>query len=76
MRSTCGATDIRPTGKWVCIEEGPHTAGQHYFVNLEPKVVGPACPDCLEGKCDICLGSALDPKTDQVVECACRAGGH
>jgi hypothetical protein len=29
----------------------------------------PLCPECANGKTNICIGVALDPDTDDFVEC-------
>lgn len=29
----------------------------------------PLCPECKNGKTNICIGVALDPETDDFVEC-------
>jgi len=34
------------------------------------------CPECRSGKHGNCTGWAIDPDTDEMVECECRVGGH
>lgn len=34
------------------------------------------CPECRQGKHANCTGWALDPDTDELVDCPCAEGGH
>lgn len=34
------------------------------------------CPECQQGKHQICAHAALDPQTDAIVTCDCESGGH
>jgi hypothetical protein len=34
------------------------------------------CPECRQGKHVNCTDWALDPDTDEMVECECAQGGH
>jgi hypothetical protein len=34
------------------------------------------CPECQSGKHVNCAGWAVDPDTDEIVECNCATGGH
>lgn len=37
---------------------------------------GAMCPECRDGKCRNCVGTALHPVTDALVSCACTHGGE
>lgn len=34
------------------------------------------CPECRAGKHPNCTGWAINPDTDEIVECPCAEGGH
>lgn len=40
---------------------------------MEEKAI---CPECAQGKCGNCDGSAWDNKKDDIVPCACSAEIH
>ncbi|HEU5032669.1 MAG TPA: hypothetical protein VFV01_47655 [Spirillospora sp.] len=39
-------------------------------------VTGPSCPECVAGKHPNCTRQALDPATDEFVDCACERKLH
>lgn len=51
-------------------EETPVLDGQEEL-DLDPAPAGPICPECRDGKHTNCVGYALNPKTDLVVDCCC-----
>lgn len=38
--------------------------------------MGPSCPECRNGKHDNCDEKTLDPETDKIVLCSCKAFDH
>lgn len=34
------------------------------------------CPECMQGKHQNCAHQAIDPDTDELVDCECEEGGH